>query len=76
MRVKAELDSYENVNFIITINAKVSDWRSTIEQIDELCKAARRDGVDWPLSALHACIHRMLFDLDKTHADVLERPEK
>lgn len=70
MNVKAQLKSYEQVDFSITLSAPVSDWRAALAQFEGL----RNHGhVAWPLLGLRACIEKMLDDLDRTHSDVLVR---
>lgn len=75
MQVKAELSSYEAVQFSITTTANVEEWRAAVKQIDALHKSADILYVRWPLSGFVACIKKMLADLDKTHADVLTEVE-
>ena len=68
MNIKAQLTSYENVPFTITLTAPVEDWRAAMKQ---LTKLKEHGYYTWPLSGFVSSIDKMLSDLDKTHFDVL-----
>lgn len=67
MEAKAQLQSYEQVEFSIKLTAPVTDWRAMMKQIEKMKGDSFMYG--WPLSSLVGCIDKMLRDLDKTHAD-------
>lgn len=71
MNVKAQLSSYEGLDFSITLTAPVGDWRAALKQAQRL-----KDGpwIAWPLSGFIHSIESMLDDLDKTHSDVYRQP--
>ena len=70
MQVKAQLKSYESVEFSITLTAPVEDWRAALRQ----CEGLKNGGwTAWPLSGFVGGIEKMLANLDKTHADVLDK---
>lgn len=75
MDAKGKLQSYELVEFSITLTAPVTDWRAMSRQIKDLSsKATGSPWLCWPLSNLDASIERMLSDLDKTHeASITEK---
>lgn len=66
MNVKASLQSYEEVEFSITMTAPVEDWRALVRQIEKLNGSSRLCA--WPLSGVLNCIQSTLSDLDRTHA--------
>lgn len=72
MNTKAHLNSYEDIEFSITINAPVKEWRDISKQLEEL---KRPHHIGWPLNRFADCINKMLYNLDKTHTDVLNKGE-
>jgi hypothetical protein len=75
MDVRAKLSSYEKQDFSITLRAPVEDWRAALRQLD-IIKAHGSGWVAWPLGGFVSAIEKMVSDLDRTHFDVLEKPEK
>ena len=73
MIVKAQLKSYEEVKFSITLTAPVTDWRAVMKQLANL---KDHGWTAWPLSGFVGCIEKMLSDLDKTHTDVLLKQDQ
>ena len=69
MRAVSELSSYEEVEFSITITAKVKDWR---RMLDVLCKL---NPIGWPLVVLRETLEKSLQRLDKTHSVSVEDKE-
>lgn len=65
MDAKATLQSYEQVEFSITMTAPVTDWRAMLSQIQKL--NGNNYSCAWPLSGFKAAISKMLDNLDKTH---------
>lgn len=72
MDVRAKLSSYEKQDFTITLRAPVSDWRAMLKQMESV---KQHGWVAWPMGGLVDAITKMIDDLDKTHFDVLEKPE-
>lgn len=68
MNVKAQLKSYEKLDFSVTLTAPVEDWRAARKQLE---KIKDNGWMAWPLSGFVDCIDKMLADLDKTHCDIL-----
>ena len=73
MNVKAKLNSYESVEFSITLTAPVEDWRAALKQLEKLKQYGY---YTWPMGGFVDCIQKMLNDLDKTHFDVLIRDDQ
>ena len=70
MQVKAQLKSYEDLEFSITLVAPVCDWRVLRKNLEQI-RSANYAAFPWPVSGFVACIDQMLSELDKAHADVL-----
>ena len=72
MQTKAQLQSYENLEFEITLTAPVDDWRAMLKRLEGLKEGG---GYVWPVSGFVGCIRSMLDNLDKTHADVVRKED-
>ena len=73
MNVKAQLKSYEALEFSLTLTAPVEDWRSALKQ---LTKLKEHGYFPWPLGGFVDSIEKMLIALDKTHFDTLAREDQ
>ncbi len=73
MDVRAELQSYEQVKFSITLSAPVEDWRAMLKRLEGL-----KDGYHyaWPVGGFVGCIQSVLDNLDKTHVDVVRKEDQ
>lgn len=73
MHTKAQLKSYEDLEFAITITAPVEDWRAMLKRLEGL-----KDGGSyaWPVGGFVGCIRSMVENLDKTHADSIRKEDQ
>lgn len=68
MQTKAQLKSYETLEFAITLTAPVEDWRAMLKRLEGLKDSGH---YAWPVGGFVGCIRSMLENLDKTHSDVI-----
>lgn len=73
MKAKAQLKSYEELEFAITLTGTVSDWRALKRQLDKLNDKALFYA--WPLSGLTSAVDSVLVQLDKTHEASVQKEE-
>jgi len=85
MKVKAGLKSYEELDFSITIDASVSDWRALLALLEKMNKTSGNHThvwpssgsmYAWPLGGIVDSVRKMLENLDKTHEDVISEAPK
>jgi hypothetical protein len=74
MQVKAQLQSYENLDFSLKITAPVEDWRELLRQLEKM----KGDAVyyAWPVGGIVGSVRSMLDNLDKTHADAVLKEDQ
>lgn len=74
MQVKAQLKSYEELDFALTITAPVSDWRALLRQLEKM----KGDSYSyaWPVGGVVGSVRSMLDNLDKTHADAVLKEDQ
>lgn len=74
MHVKAQLKSYEKLNFSLAISAPVEDWRAFLKQLEKMKGDALYYA--WPVGGVVGCVQSMLDNLDKTHADAVLKQDQ
>lgn len=69
MIVKAQLKSYEKLEFSLNITAPVEDWRALLRKLAEM----KGDSLyyPWPVGGVVGSVRSMLDNLDKTHSDAV-----
>ena len=74
MQVKAQLKSYEKLQFSLTIGAPVEDWRALLKELEKMKGEALY--YPWPVGGIVGCVRSMLDNLDKTHADAVLKADQ
>ena len=74
MQVKAQLKSYEDLEFSLAISAPVGDWRALLRQLEKMKGDSFSYG--WPVGGIVGCVRSMLDNLDKTHTDAVLKADQ